>query len=45
MIRVYHEAKKAYNAKAAWLLCGNGGTYRDRTDDLKLAKLLLSQLS
>jgi hypothetical protein len=24
---------------------GNGGAYRDRTDDLKLAKLALSQLS
>ena len=25
--------------------CGNGGACRDRTDDLKLAKLALSQLS
>ena len=24
---------------------GDGGAYRDRTDDLKLAKLALSQLS
>jgi hypothetical protein len=24
---------------------GGGGAYRDRTDDLKLAKLALSQLS
>jgi hypothetical protein len=33
-----------------WIFCGrpfakNGGACRDRTDDLKLAKLALSQLS
>ena len=28
---------------SSWML--NGGAYRDRTDDLKLAKLALSQLS
>ena len=33
------------NSAAARFAHGDGGAYRDRTDDLKLAKLALSQLS
>jgi hypothetical protein len=48
-----HNVKEGPNAptsaaKAAKLVCfipGDGGASRDRTDDLKLAKLALSQLS